>query len=197
MNLLQPNRLVLAGGTVIVLGSFLAMAATSNGLYVALSHMPPLFYLLPILGLLGLAAGLLKPTNRINLPMTCMCVGGLALLLSLYTGVQAKNQLNSAVLMSHEMDVRHSQFESEFNARRDEFARNFTNQGQGTQDPITSEQKALPAATEPVKPTAIAEPDMAGFGVGFYLAILGSAAVIFGGRLMKKQSPESAKAGSV
>ena len=179
MKSIQAKYVVLAGGGGILLASFMAMAATSNGLYVAISHMSALFYLL------ATASGFLKKTAQINMPLASMCIGGLALVLSLYAGSQAKDQVNAFTLMNYEMQVRRAQFQADFNAGWNQFGKEFSNQKPEIQEPAPSEQK--PETTEQAKPSAIPKPEKAGFGLGFYLAVLSSIAVVIGGRLMQKQ----------
>lgn len=121
------------------------------------------------------------------MPLASMCIGGLALVLSLYAGNQAKDQANTFAQMNHEMQVRRAQFQAEFNAGWNQFGKEFPNQKQEIQEAVPSEQKPEPATTEEAKPTVIPEPEKASFGMGFYLAILSSIAVVIGGRLMQKQ----------
>lgn len=187
MKSIQAKYVVLAGGGGILLASFMAMAAMSNGLYVAISHMSALLHLLPILGIVAMAGGFLKPTAQINMPLASMCIGGLALVLSLYAGSQAKDQANAFAQMNHELQVRRAQFQAEFNAGWNQFGKEFPNQKQEIQEAVPSEQKPEPATTEEAKPTVIPEPEKASFGLGFYLAVLSSIAVVIGGRLMQKQ----------
>jgi hypothetical protein len=193
MKSIQAKYVVLAGGGGILLASFMAMATTSNGLYVSISHMSALLYLLPILGVLAMASGVLKPTAQINMSLASMCIGGLALILSLYAGNQAEDQLNAFAQMNHELQVRRAQFESDFNSGWKQFDKNFTTQRDDIRETNPSEQKPEPATTEEAKPITIPEPEKASFGMGFYLAILSSITVIVAGRLMRKQESATEK----
>lgn len=187
MKSIQAKYVVLAGGGGVLLASFMAMAVTSNGLFVSISHMSALLYLLPVLGVLAMASGVLKPSAQINMPLASMCIGGLALVLSLYAGSQAKEQLNAFAQMNHELQVRRAQFESDFNSGMKQFDKNFTTQKEDIRETVPSEQKPEPTTIEEAKPTVIPEPEKASFGMGFYLAILSSITVIIAGRLMRKQ----------
>lgn len=187
MKSIQAKYVVLAGGGGILLASFMAMATTSNGLYVSISHMSALLYLLPILGVLAMASGILKSAAQINMPLASMCIGGLALVLSLYAGSQAKEQLNAFAQMNHELQVRRAQFKSDFNSGWKQFDKNSTTQKEDIRETVPSEQKPEPTTIEEAKPTVIPEPERASFGMGFYLAILSSITVIMAGRLMRKQ----------
>lgn len=187
MKSIQAKYLVLAGGIGILLASFMAMAAMNNGLYVSISHMSALLYLLPILGALAMASGFLKPTAQINMPLASMCIGGLALVLSLYAGSQAKAQMNAFAQMNHELQLRRAQFESDFNSGWKQFDKTFSAQGEGIREATPNEEKSDPTRTEQAKPTVIPEPEKANFGMGFYLAVVSSIGVVIGGRLMQKQ----------
>lgn len=182
MKSIQAKYLVLAGGIGLLLASFMAMAAMNNGIYVSISHMSALLYLLPALGLLATASGFLKPTAQINMSLACLCIGGLALVLTLYAGNQAKDQLNAFAQMSHELQVRRSQFQAEFDAG---WNKGFPNQRQELQEAAPGGQRT--ETVDQAKASTIPEPEKASFGMGFYLAILSSIGVMIGGRLMQRQ----------
>lgn len=182
--------LAVSGAVGILAASFLAFASTKSGLgFVSLSHMPTLFYLLPVMGIAALGLAIATLARKVIAPPANLVLGIITLLLSGYTGVQASGQLEEFVYQQYAFQADRDKFEADFNARREDFNKSFESFSKESPNNVSDSQPTKQA--EPVvedEPIVIADVDKTTFGAGFYLAIVASFLLMGSSVLLQKEA---------
>lgn len=187
----QIDMLALGAAAGVLVASFLAFASTKSGsAFISITHMAGLFYLLPVLGLVALVFAILSLSKKLDTKFASLALGATMLGLSLFTGIQARAQLDGFVYMQYEMQAKRAQFDANFSARKAAIEK-FMND-----DSTSATESAMPTSPPPVpeiKPIAILDGDTSTWGAGFYVSIVASLILLAcGGLLLKGTKDEIA-----
>lgn len=89
----QNDLLALGASAGVLVASFLAFASTHSGsAFISITHMSPLFYLLPLLGVIALVFAILSLSKKLDAKFAALALGEALLGLSTFAGVQARAQ---------------------------------------------------------------------------------------------------------